>query len=29
MGKNVVLGQRVLNDMKFKMALAEMLPNFD
>jgi hypothetical protein len=29
MGKNVVLGQRVLNDIKFKMALAEMLPNFD
>jgi hypothetical protein len=29
MGKNVVLGQRVLNDIKFKLALAEMLPNFD
>jgi hypothetical protein len=29
MGKNVVLGQRVLNDIKFKMALAEMLPNYD
>lgn len=29
LGKNVVLGQRVLNDLKFKMALAEMLPNYD
>lgn len=29
MGKNVVLGQRVLNDIKFKLSLAEMLPNYD
>ena len=29
LGKNVVLGQRVLNDLKFKMSLAEMLPNYD
>jgi len=29
LGKNVVLGQRVLNDIKFKMSLAEMLPNYD
>lgn len=29
MGKNVVLGQRVLNDIKFKLALAETLPNYD
>ena len=39
MGKNVVLGKRVLNDIKFKLvsacarltpqALAEMLPNYD
>lgn len=29
LGKNVVLGQRVLNDLKFKMALAETLPNYD
>ena len=29
LGKNVVLGQRVLNDIKFKISLAEMLPNYD
>lgn len=29
MGKNVVLGNRVCNDIKFKMALADMLPNYD
>ena len=29
MGKNVVLGQKVLNDIKFKLSLAEMLPNYD
>lgn len=29
LGKNVVLGQRVLNDLKFKMSLAETLPNYD
>ena len=29
LGKNVVLGQRVLNDIKFKLSLAEMLPNYD
>lgn len=29
MGKNVVLGKRVSNDIKFKMALADMLPNYD
>ena len=29
MGKNVMLGQRVLNDVKFKLALAEMLPSYD
>jgi len=29
MGKNVVLGKRLLGDVKFKMALAEMLPNYD
>ena len=28
-GKNVVLGKRVLNDLKFKLALAELLPNYD
>ena len=28
-GKYVVLGKRVLNDLKFKLALAEMLPNYD
>ena len=29
LGKNVVLGQRVLNDVKFKLSLAELLPNYD
>ena len=29
LGKNVVLGQRVLNDIKFKLSLAEMLPDYD
>ena len=29
LGKNVVLGQRVLSDIKFKISLAEMLPNYD
>ena len=29
MGKNVVLGKRVTSDIKFKMALADMLPNYD
>eukprot|EP00345_Euplotes_harpa_P006267 CAMPEP_0168326886 /NCGR_PEP_ID=MMETSP0213-20121227/5576_1 /TAXON_ID=151035 /ORGANISM="Euplotes harpa, Strain FSP1.4" /LENGTH=220 /DNA_ID=CAMNT_0008329699 /DNA_START=1 /DNA_END=663 /DNA_ORIENTATION=+ len=29
MGKNVVLGKRVSSDIKFKMALADMLPNYD
>ena len=29
LGKNVVLGQRVLNDIKFKISLAEMLPNYE
>lgn len=29
MGKNVVLGKRVLNDVKFKLSLAELLPNYD
>ena len=29
LGKNVVLGQRVLNDIKFKISLADMLPNYD
>jgi len=29
LGKNVVLGSRVLNDIKFKLALAELLPNYD
>lgn len=29
LGKNVVLGSRVLNDVKFKMSLAELLPNYD
>ena len=29
MGKNVVLGQRVLTDIKFKLAMAESLPNYD
>lgn len=29
MGKNVMLGQRVLNDTKFKMALSDMLPNYE
>lgn len=29
LGKNVVLGQRVLNDLKFKQALADQLPNYD
>jgi Ras-related protein Rab-18 len=29
LGKNVVLGSRVINDLKFKMSLAEMLPNYD
>ena len=29
MGRNVMLGQRVLNDIKFKIALSEMLPNYD
>jgi len=28
-GKYVVLGKRVLNDLKFKLALAELLPNYD
>ena len=28
LGKNVVLGQRVLNDVKFKLSLAELLPNY-
>lgn len=29
LGKNVVLGSRVLNDVKFKLSLAELLPNYD
>jgi len=29
LGKNIVLGSRVLNDIKFKLALAELLPNYD
>jgi GTPase SAR1 family protein len=29
MGKNVVLGKRVSEDVKFKMALADLLPNYD
>jgi len=29
MGKNVVLGKKILNDVKYKLALADMLPNYD
>ena len=29
LGKNVVLGSRVLNDVKFQLSLAELLPNYD
>ena len=29
LGKNIVLGKRVLNDVKFKLSLAELLPSYD
>lgn len=29
LGKNVVLGSKVLNDVKFKLSLAELLPTYD
>ena len=29
MGKNIVIGKIVLNDIQFKMALADGLPNYD